>query len=54
MLLRFQPLDKHTIQAWWYDEKEEYHENAPVNLFEYLSKLPWFQMAGRISEPRKA
>lgn len=51
-LLRFTPLEEHTIQATWHDEEEEYHESEPVILLAWLGKQRWFAMAGRISEPR--
>lgn len=50
--LKFIPMHEHTIQATWFDEEEEYHENPPVNLFDWVSKHRWFQMAGKISQPR--
>lgn len=35
-LLKFTPLESHTIQEWGYDEDEEYWENAPKNLLTFL------------------
>lgn len=38
-LLVFQPLAKHTIQPWGYDEEEEYWEAEPINLRDFLNKV---------------
>lgn len=38
-LRKFIPLDEHTIQAWWYDEEDEYHEDEPENLKTFFLKL---------------
>jgi len=38
-LLRFSPLENYTIMAWGYDEEEEYWENEPINLKEFLCKI---------------
>lgn len=35
-LLRFTPLESHTIKAWGYDEEEEYWEDEPKNLLTFL------------------
>jgi hypothetical protein len=35
-LFAFSPLDKYTIKMWGYDEEEEYWENEPMNLKEFL------------------
>jgi hypothetical protein len=36
-LLKFQPLDKHTIQAYGYDEEEEYWEGDIVSLDGFIN-----------------
>ena len=38
-LLRFQPLEDHTIQWTWLDEKEAYHEEAPQPLSQFLGDI---------------
>ncbi len=35
-LLKFKPLEEHTITAFGYDEEEEYWEEEPENLDKYL------------------
>lgn len=35
-LEKFQPLEEHTIIEHGYDEEEEYWEEAPINLKEFL------------------
>ena len=35
-LLKFNPLDSHTIQSWGYDEGEAFWEEEPVNLLKFL------------------
>jgi len=35
-LLKFTPLESHTIQPWGYDEEEEYWEDDARNLLEFL------------------
>lgn len=37
-LLKYQPLEEHTITETWYDEEEEYDEGKPQNLKEFLIK----------------
>lgn len=38
-LLKFQPLENHTIQAYGYDEEDEYWESEDIhNLKEFLDK----------------
>ena len=36
-LLKYEPISKHTIQAWGYDEEEEYWEDRPIRLNLFLS-----------------
>lgn len=38
-LLIFHPLSEHTITPWGYDEEEEYWEDEPIELEEFLRKL---------------
>lgn len=38
VLLKFQPIEEHEIQAWGYDEEEEEWSNDPENLKEFLIK----------------
>jgi hypothetical protein len=38
-LLKYQPLNEHTIQAWGYDEEEEEWEDEPENLEEFLKPM---------------
>lgn len=38
-LLKFTPHENHTIQAWWYDEEEEYHEGEEKNLLDFINNL---------------
>ena len=37
-LLKYQPLEDHTIVTNWYDEEEEYNESDPVNLKDFLQR----------------
>lgn len=38
-LLKYTPSESYTIQAWGYDEEEEYWEDDPRNLQDFLSGL---------------
>ena len=38
-LLKYQPLNEHTIQAWGYDEEEDEWEDKPENLEEFLKRM---------------
>lgn len=38
-LLDFQPLQNHTITPWGFDEEDEYWEDEPINLREFLYKM---------------
>jgi len=38
-LLKYQPLNKHTIQVWGYDEEEETWEDEPENLEKFLKPM---------------
>jgi hypothetical protein len=38
-LLKYQPLDEHTITPWGYDEEDEDCEDDTVNLEEFLRKM---------------
>jgi len=42
-LLRFTPLEDHTIQEHWLDEEEAYHKSPPKPLLDFLGKYIWFQ-----------
>ena len=35
-LYKFTPFSEHTIQKWWLDEEEEYHEGIIENLSDFL------------------
>jgi hypothetical protein len=47
-LLKYLPLEEHSIQATWEDEEEEYYEGEVKNLLDFLSKFPWFKNAGKV------
>jgi hypothetical protein len=38
-LLKYQPLDQHTIQAWGYDEEDDEWEDEEVNLDTFLKGM---------------
>ncbi len=38
-LLKFTPLNQHTITPWGYDEEEEYWERDTTNLQDFINKL---------------
>jgi hypothetical protein len=38
-LLKYQPLNEHTIQAWGYDEEEDEWEDEPENLEDFLKPM---------------
>lgn len=38
-LLKYIPLEDHQIQAYWYDEDEEYYEDEPIGLMDFLTKV---------------
>ena len=38
-LLKYQPLNKHTIKAWGYDEEEDEWEDDPENLEKFLKGM---------------
>lgn len=38
-LLKYQPLNEHTIQAWGYDEEEDQWEDEPENLENFLKRM---------------
>jgi hypothetical protein len=46
-LLKFEPVDEHTIQWTWEDENEELHSKKPVPLKKFLKQfspeemIPW-------------
>ena len=42
-LLKFTPLENHTIVAWGYDEDEELWEDEPVNLLSFLRGIREFK-----------
>jgi hypothetical protein len=42
-LLKFTPLEDHTITAWGYDEDEELWEDEPVNLLTFLRNFREFK-----------
>ena len=42
-LLKYTPLDEHQICAYGYDEEDEFWEDEPVNLKEYLIKIAPFE-----------
>ena len=38
-LLKYQPLNEHTIIRWGYDEEEDYWDDEPQNLEDFLKKM---------------
>jgi len=39
LLVKYTPIEKYLIQAFWYDEEEEYNEDEPEPLYDFLVKV---------------
>lgn len=44
LIRKYYPLEDYQIQAYWYDEEEEYNEDEPEELYDFLVRVGEIQL----------